>query len=48
MMTITYNGVTLAMETAPGLFSPAGLDSGTRAMLSCLAFTPPHCTRCLI
>lgn len=33
MISDTINGVTLQMNTAKDLFSPAGLDLGTRAML---------------
>ena len=33
MISDTINGVTLHMNTAKDLFSPAGLDLGTRAML---------------
>ena len=33
-------GVRVALETAPGLFSPKRADRGTLAMLSCVDFAP--------
>ncbi len=33
-------GLELVLETAPGLFSPRAVDSGTLAMLSCATFHP--------
>jgi 16S rRNA (guanine1207-N2)-methyltransferase len=32
-------GIELRFESAPGLFSPRGLDEGTLAMLSCVEFS---------
>ena len=40
MFDVEVRGVRLALETAPGLFSPKGADRGTLAMLSCVAFAP--------
>lgn len=34
----TVENVELTLETAPGLFSPSGIDAGTRAMLSVADF----------
>ena len=34
------NAIPLRFNTAPSLFSPGGIDAGTRAMLSCAAFSP--------
>lgn len=39
-MNIDIKGLTLSMETAPGLFSPAHADRGTLAMLSKVEFLP--------
>jgi 16S rRNA (guanine1207-N2)-methyltransferase len=36
----TLDGVELRFETAPGLFSPAGVDPGTAAMLAAVRFEP--------
>ena len=40
MIEVEIRGVSLALETAPGLFSPRSADRGTLAMLSCVAFAP--------
>lgn len=40
MIRTTIDGVDLRFETAPGLFSPDGVDAGTLAMLSCVTFSP--------
>lgn len=40
MITIDLNGVSMRFQTPPILFSPKGLDAGTRAMLSCVEFSP--------
>lgn len=40
MITTEINGVPLRFETSPALFSPNGLDAGTRAMLACVSFSP--------
>ena len=40
MIEVEINGIRLALETAPGLFSPRQADRGTLAMLSCAAFEP--------
>lgn len=40
MITATVNGVELRLETAPGLFSPRAVDTGTLAMLSRVRFAP--------
>lgn len=39
MFQITIDGVAMTFEAAPTLFSPQGLDEGTRAMLSCARFS---------
>lgn len=39
-MTIEIKGITLEMETLPGLFSPGHPDIGTMAMLAETEFTP--------
>jgi 16S rRNA (guanine1207-N2)-methyltransferase len=36
----TIDGVDLHFETRPTLFSPRGVDAGTRAMLECVRFEP--------
>ena len=36
----TIDGIELAFDTAEGLFSPRGLDAGTRAMLKIAEFHP--------
>ena len=38
MIQATFDGADLKFETAPGLFSPDGVDAGTLAMLSCVTF----------
>ncbi len=40
MFDIELNGIPMVFETRPGLFAPGGLDRGTRAMLSCVSFSP--------
>lgn len=40
MQKITIDGITMTFQTDPALFSPHGLDEGTRAMLSCVRFAP--------
>lgn len=40
MINVTLKGIDLVFETAPGLFSPAGIDAGTLAMLSAVDFRP--------
>ena len=40
MIVATIKGVELRLETAPGLFSPRAVDSGTLAMLSRVEFDP--------
>lgn len=40
MIEISIKGIELVFETAPGLFSPGGVDAGTLAMLSCAEFRP--------
>lgn len=39
-ITAEVKGVQLALETAPGLFSPQRADRGTLAMLACVDFAP--------
>jgi 16S rRNA (guanine1207-N2)-methyltransferase len=38
--TLTLNNITLDIHTEPTLFSPKGLDSGSRALLSCAEIRP--------
>jgi 16S rRNA (guanine1207-N2)-methyltransferase len=40
MLSIELNGVAMRFETSPALFSPQGLDAGTRAMLERARFGP--------
>ena len=40
MIEVEVKGIRLALETAPGLFSPQRADRGTLAMLSCVDFAP--------
>ena len=40
MIDVEIKGISLALETAPGLFSPQRADRGTLAMLSCVDFAP--------
>ena len=40
MIDVEIKGISLALETAPGLFSPQRADRGTLAMLSCVDFIP--------
>ena len=40
MYSVQIDGIALTLETAPTLFSPRGLDTGTRAMLSTLQLEP--------
>lgn len=40
MVEIQWNGVPMVFETHPALFSPGGLDAGTRAMLEQLRLEP--------
>lgn len=40
MYAVQIDGLALTLETDPSLFSPRGLDAGTRAMLSTLRLTP--------
>lgn len=40
MIEVEVKGVSLRLETAPGLFSPQRADRGTLAMLSCVDFAP--------
>ena len=40
MITLEIEGIPLRLNTAPALFSPSALDAGTRAMLSCVSFSP--------
>lgn len=35
-----WGGEKLSLETGEGLFSPGGLDAGTRQMLNCAEFSP--------
>lgn len=40
MITVELNGILMSFQTLPGLFSPRALDTGTKAMLSCVQFSP--------
>lgn len=40
MIKVNLRGMDLVFETAPGLFSPGGIDAGTLAMLSAVEFGP--------
>lgn len=40
MLKASLKGVELELESAPGLFSPGGVDAGTRAMLDRVTFHP--------
>lgn len=40
MIKVNLKGIDLVFETAPGLFSPGGIDAGTMAMLSVAEFGP--------
>lgn len=40
MISINLKGTDLVFETAPGMFSPGGIDGGTLAMLSVTEFKP--------
>ena len=40
MLETQTNAIPLRFETAPSLFSPHGIDAGTRAMLGCAVFSP--------
>ena len=40
MIDVEIKGISLTLETAPGLFSPQRADRGTLAMLSCVDFAP--------
>ncbi len=39
MLEIELNGIAMRFKTSPCLFSPNGLDPGTKAMLSCAEFS---------
>lgn len=40
MLELTIRGLSLRLQTEPGLFSPKGADAGTLAMLSLIEFLP--------
>jgi 16S RNA G1207 methylase RsmC len=40
VINIEMNGVAMTLKSAPILFSPNSLDTGTAAMLSCVSFSP--------
>lgn len=39
MIEVARNGISLKLKTSSDLFSPNGLDAGTKAMLSCISFS---------
>lgn len=39
MIEVKLNGIYMKFETSQGIFSPNGLDTGTKAMLSCVSFS---------
>lgn len=39
MFEVELNGISMKLETVPGLFSPNGLDAGTKAMLTRASFS---------